>query len=658
MVHVSDLAEMTRRLLRCPTDELPNPALRYVFAVDGSNLSWSAIVAAINKGFRNTRPTAVVKQDKFPLHNNTELFTLNLTVSNETAEALMSRDDDDVEPVVMSSPIKRHDGSWVSPGGFATNILNVCAEFCAKREVTPLRIAVVGPPQAGKSHLANKLSLHYKIPVFSLEGIVAFYEQGIAELRGKLEDLKQQLLQKETDRRLQIKQKRILKRKRGAGEDRDNSEEDEGAPPHHQSGSEEDEMEERQLALTSEEQQELEGFVEELYEGSSVVANWRSEMAEMERVMLMRQYISSNESSDPNPKKKGAKKKSLKDAQKKKDEEIQQIKETITTAPFQNKAIAIMLRKCLSHAESYNQGFVLDGIPFSVELSRLCFRTGELIPPATEEEALQQFLRPDAIPEKENEPDDSSPPAVEQCEESLLVDYVFTLESGENFLLNRLNANKSNMGADALEDFHARMSIYKKEFFDSPYTVTNFFECAATDPSTSVLCGGRKVSINLIPVDSTEPVSLPPPPQSEYAEIPPSHLETIVYECVGAPHNFGKTPLELHREQVRAKNYNKEQLIRQVNEVKAVQDREKDAFKTESMHRNENSKALSEMKKADQMSLELRSEPLREYLSKSILPLLSKGLIEICETRPEDPVEALAQWLLRNNPSDDIFSDL
>ena len=44
--------------------------------------------------------------------------------------------------------------------------------------------------------------------------------------------------------------------------------------------------------------------------------------------------------------------------------------------------------------------------------------------------------------------------------------------------------------------------------------------------------------------------------------------------------------------------------------------------------------------------LEKKSEVLRRYLSDNVIPILSKGILKICETMPDDPVEALSNFLL------------
>ena len=47
--------------------------------------------------------------------------------------------------------------------------------------------------------------------------------------------------------------------------------------------------------------------------------------------------------------------------------------------------------------------------------------------------------------------------------------------------------------------------------------------------------------------------------------------------------------------------------------------------------------------------LEKKSEVMRRYLNEKIMPLLAKGILNICENIPDDPVEALANFILDNN---------
>ena len=49
-------------------------------------------------------------------------------------------------------------------------------------------------------------------------------------------------------------------------------------------------------------------------------------------------------------------------------------------------------------------------------------------------------------------------------------------------------------------------------------------------------------------------------------------------------------------------------------------------------------------------SMPVRSLPKQEYLQATVVPLLLEGISWIIKERPEDPVEYLAMFLIKNNP--------
>ena len=55
---------------------------------------------------------------------------------------------------------------------------------------------------------------------------------------------------------------------------------------------------------------------------------------------------------------------------------------------------------------------------------------------------------------------------------------------------------------------------------------------------------------------------------------------------------------------------------------------------------------LNEIKEREINLLEKKSEILRRYLSENVMPLLTKGVLNICQNMPDDPVEALANYLM------------
>ena len=58
---------------------------------------------------------------------------------------------------------------------------------------------------------------------------------------------------------------------------------------------------------------------------------------------------------------------------------------------------------------------------------------------------------------------------------------------------------------------------------------------------------------------------------------------------------------------------------------------------------------LLELQEREQKLLEKKSEVLRRYLSENVIPLLAKGVLNVCQNTPDDPVESLANFLLDNS---------
>lgn len=67
--------------------------------------------------------------------------------------------------------------------------------------------------------------------------------------------------------------------------------------------------------------------------------------------------------------------------------------------------------------------------------------------------------------------------------------------------------------------------------------------------------------------------------------------------------------------------------------------------------------SLEEDENLQQLALSLqnvmpiRSLPKQEYLQATVIPILLEGMSWIIKERPEDPVENLAMFLIKNNPN-------
>jgi len=58
---------------------------------------------------------------------------------------------------------------------------------------------------------------------------------------------------------------------------------------------------------------------------------------------------------------------------------------------------------------------------------------------------------------------------------------------------------------------------------------------------------------------------------------------------------------------------------------------------------------VSAIQEQERDLLDTRSQPIRQYLMDNVVPILTQGLIEVCKTLPEDPVDFLAEYLFKKS---------
>lgn len=760
LVHAQDLACFVRKLLRCPTSSLPFPERRYLFATDGTNTNtWTSIVNGVNRMFGGRCALQPVPPSAYPLYRDVDRFTLNVRVEAESMKTLMERQED-AEPEAAAKKettgaAARLPNTWVAEGGLSRHLRAVANEFAAARAVTPLRIALVGPPLVGKTYLATRVAQHYGLPCVSLASVVAEYTAALAALRSRAEMTKAAVVQAERTRRLALKRRRVLVRQqrewdaaaestpRGAGAMGDVA----GATAAAVAGEDDDEdgrdvssntddgqgnnavanaaaaagaaAAHREVAadafnLSPAEEEALTRFVDEWWAEQPQVQAWASKVAEMERVLLLRLHPRPP-TPDANPKRRaggggaggagGGKKKTNagKDAQKSKEEEeeLQQLKASLQNAPFQARALTIMLRWRLAQPDCCVQGFVLDGVPATLELARMVFGEDNdeaVMPPATEEEALKPRYAGEgaaaaasgggADGESKAEGGAAGPAAAKEvASDARLPDHVVVLQASDTYLLSRMRAmgvaaeqlmagsgnstgggiNNASLAEPPLasaavdvETFQHDLQTYKREYEEATYSVLSYWECAAATATIEGITGPeRRAEVHFVTVEGHEPLVPAPPPASAFAEVPIGDTEQLLRQVIiGPPHNFGKSLEEVQREAVRQRCLQEEEDRAHAEQVAAQAAAESTECAQEQQTRTTNEETLAALRAADLAELEARKKPMTCYLQERVLPLLHKGLLEVCAARPEDPVDFLAEWLIRHNPRDDTFSDI
>ncbi|CCW66767.1 unnamed protein product [Phytomonas sp. Hart1] len=746
-------------------------ALQMVKTADNplySNIEHFTIDLCLERGAIKT--IMEMKEDTFSVEGRTQL---NLDANDQYMNEAMH--DETTET-----------GTWVSEGGFKRNIEKISLEFRVARNVIPKRVLILGPPLSGKSYLAGMLARYYKIPLFSIEDVVEAFRENLRECKKKLEDYRTKLIHDEEERRLTIKTSRIrrvsrLRKKRAMlvelnqaeGDENNHEVENEGRDMIQRNGKQQlvnavggkdvqseyaygtsgaaENDGESDLAppctLSPEELKEVEHVIDEKIANSPVVERWRNKIAEMERILLMKVRLSTVFTADDlmnaaSSSKRAANKSNLskkrlaKEQQRKKEEEeLQQAKDALQDAPFQDQGLALMLRWRLAWPDCRNHGYILVGFPQNLQQARYSFSREPLISPATEEEALNprptsQVMGADLANEN-GEADDGQHNTQNQelSDEGRLPDDVLILCADDEYLLKRWNAlsgikalntfnescasdnqvagnsamlspndggielspnsKKSNTLSSSMvtseykkktvEAFNEELEMFKQRFgtiYDSsvpsrrrsgsvvtlkssngqPHSMLNYFECAIS-VSTSITPGGRRIRVHQMTVQK-EPLIPPPAPKSKYELPPPAALELAAQQKLGPPHYFGKTPLEVHQETVRRVRLEEERICAKKNLEQEIRNHEQAAYEEEFNARENANRDLLAIQAKDRAALEERKDPLQKFLMKQVMPLLSKGLVKVCEQRPENPTEYLAEWLLRHNPHNEIFSDL
>ena len=119
-------------------------------------------------------------------------------------------------------------------------------------------------------------------------------------------------------------------------------------------------------------------------------------------------------------------------------------------------------------------------------------------------------------------------------------------------------------------------------------------------------------------------------------------------KIIGKPRNYGPTPERLAEDKRLAEAARLK--------AEAIANEERLKRETEELERHKKAVAewnlrSEEVRKQEQDVLQTQSLPLRNYLLKHVIPTLTAGLIEVAKTRPEDPVDFLAEFMFKHNPA-------
>ncbi|XP_031717540.1 adenylate kinase 7a [Anarrhichthys ocellatus] len=255
-----------------------------------------------------------------------------------------------------------------------------------------------------------------------------------------------------------------------------------------------------------------------------------------------------------------------------------------------------ILREKLNSKPCRNQGFVLDGFPKSYEQAKLIF---------SDEETENQ----DVMPKKP------------VYNEQITPEHIFVLNATDDFLTNRAQRLPQSVAEKmryTQEEFVPRLTRYR-QLSTAEQTLLDYFD---------------ELEILLEHIEVTTG-------DSEYTDVMKKITETV-----GIPKNCGLSPEEQEEEDRKKDEERKQKLAADAAEKKR---RNEAALAEMAAQYEEWQRDLSEVERQEYELLEAHSLPLRNYLMKHVMPSLTEAMLDCSKIKPEDPVDFLAEHLLRNN---------
>ncbi|XP_054910422.1 adenylate kinase 7-like isoform X2 [Poeciliopsis prolifica] len=260
-----------------------------------------------------------------------------------------------------------------------------------------------------------------------------------------------------------------------------------------------------------------------------------------------------------------------------------------------------ILREKLYSKGCRNQGFVLDGFPETMEQAKTVF--------ADESQENQDV---DVL---------SNMPWYNKI---ITPEYIFNLEAPDDFLIKRvqeLPESKAEKLRYTQNEFPSCLDAYRR-LYRAPVTLLDFYD-------------HRELHPEYLDISTDD---------SDYT----CSMQKII-EIIGEPKNYGGTPEEQEALKRRKEEERKQKLAAEAAERK---ERKAAALAGMTGHYERWKKSLGMVVEQEAEMSEAKALPLRNYLMKYVMPSLGEAMLECSKVKPEDPVDFLAEHLLRNSTED------
>ncbi|KAF7690476.1 adenylate kinase 7a [Silurus meridionalis] len=265
-----------------------------------------------------------------------------------------------------------------------------------------------------------------------------------------------------------------------------------------------------------------------------------------------------------------------------------------------DQIILHIIREKLQSKPCRNHGYVLDGFPCTLEQANRLFN---------DEEKEPENIRSNLLPH----------------DEKTIPEHVFFLDANDEFLKERVRNLPQSIAEEmhyTQDEFVQRLSMFRDAYAKDETTI-DYFDELEIHP--------EHIEIN----------SMNDPENGDVVK--------KIIKMVGAPRNYGFTPEEVEEQERKQAAEKKERTMKDAAERAH---REAEELTRLIAQLEEWDKNRMEVEKQEHELLEARSLPLRHYLMKYVMPALREGLVACCKVKPDQPIDFLAEYLLRNNAED------
>ena len=300
---------------------------------------------------------------------------------------------------------------------------------------------------------------------------------------------------------------------------------------------------------------------------------------------------------------------------------------------FSDELMSKILNQRLLENDTSTYGYILDGFPKNYSQVKELFKDGEKSP-----------SYPNSILLFENIEDDVCINRIKNSEE-VLKD---PKDPKVNILLERANRRLAKLKEDKSKEDYKSL----KDFFDEEENSKIFRD------KLMVIDGKDKTVLDVIKITQEFVKKNNGNKINKIDEELDCGDYVYDYVKIEEEKNKEQTPEEdKEKEKEKEKEINKENNNLEEKEENKEEKKEEANTNNEKEKKEENEEQKEEEKPKPKTKLELekenefkllekKSEVLRRYLAENVLPLLSLGILHVANERPDDPVEALADYLL------------